>query len=208
MADELNLDFELPWPTEGDDPYKLTPGGRRLIACLNFTADEPWYGIAEGFKRIADLAVAHVAETGHDQDFYVYPVMFCYRHYAEVMLKQLIRDLRQLYDIEDTTIPNTHSLERLWDIAEPLLLRHTTDPTTYANVRKSLRRFNELDPRSDSYRYPVDKKGDPHLKGLYNVDLGQVRSVVEPLSGFLDGASSAVQVDLDAKHEMAQWYGP
>lgn len=203
MADELNLDFELPWP-DGDDPYKLTPGARHLIACLNFTHDEPWYGIAEGFKRVADLAVAHIAETGHDQDFLVYPVLFCYRHYLEVMLKQLLRDARRLYDVEDHSIPGTHSLIALWDKLEPLMLTHTGDPATYANVRASLAQFDHLDPRSDSYRYPVDKKGDPHLKGVRKVDLGQVSAVVQRLAGFLDGASTAVQVDLDAKHEMAQ----
>jgi hypothetical protein len=207
MTEELNLDFELPWP-DGDDPYKLTPGALHLIACLNFTHDEPWYGIAEGFKRIADLAVAHIAETGHDQDFLVYPVLFCYRHYLELMLKQLLRDARRLYDVEDDSIPGAHSLIALWDKLEPLMLKHTPDPTTYANVRASLARFDHLDPRSDSYRYPVDKQGDPHLKGLHNVDLGQVSAVIERLAGFLDGASTAVQVDLDAKHEMAEWYGP
>ena len=43
---------------------------------------------------------------------------------------------------------------------------------------------------------------------VYNIDLGQVRAVVERLSGFLDGASSAVQADLDITSEVAQWYGP
>ena len=37
MADELNLDNEFPWPTEGDDPFKLTASARQLMACLNFT---------------------------------------------------------------------------------------------------------------------------------------------------------------------------
>lgn len=205
MADELNLDNEFPWPTEGDDPFKLTASARQLMACLNFTHDEPWYGIAEGFKMIADLAVAHIEQTGHDQDFLVYPIVFSYRHYLEVMLKQLIRDARRLLD-EEGGVPATHNLDALWDTAQPLLLKHTDDPATYGNVRTSLGRFNELDPRSDSFRYPVDKKGKTHLEGVKNIDLGQVRAVVERLSGFLDGASTAVQVDLDAKHEMAQWY--
>jgi hypothetical protein len=204
VADELNLDFELPWPTAGDDPYKLTLGASHLIACLNFTLDEPWYGIAQGFRRIADLAVAHVEQSGHEADFYVYPVLFCYRHYLEVMLKQLIFDARALYDVEDDKIPGTHSLLALWDELEPLLVQHTNDPQTYGSVREALTRFNTLDPRSESYRYPVDKKGDSHLKGVVNIDLGQVRAVVERLAGFLDGASTAVQVDLDTKHEMAR----
>lgn len=80
MANELNLDNEFQWPTEGDDPFKLTASARQLMACLNFTHDEPWYGIAEGFRMIADLAVAHIEQTGHDQDFLVYPIVFSYRH--------------------------------------------------------------------------------------------------------------------------------
>ena len=209
IADELNLDFEFPWPSEGDDPYKLTPGASHLAACLHFTHGVPWwYGIAEGFKRIADLAVAHVEQTGHEADFYVYPVLFCYRHYLEVMLKQLILDLWQLYDVDDERVPGTHSLDAIWGIAEPLLLKHTPEPTTCRNVRAALARFNALDPRSDSYRYPVDKNGEAHLEGVSSIDLGQVRAVVERLSVFLDAASTAVQVDLDAKHEMAQWYRP
>jgi hypothetical protein len=207
MAGELDLDNEFPWPSDDDDPFKLTVGARQLIACLNFTHDEPWYGIAEGFKRIADLAVAHVEQTGHDQDFLVFPILFSYRHFLEVMLKQLIRDARRLLD-EDGAVPGTHNLDALWDMAEPLLRRLQDSPDTYRSVRSSLARFNELDPRSDSFRYPVDKTGAAHLPGLYSIDLGQVRAVVERLAGFLDGASSAVQADLDAKDEMAEWYGP
>jgi hypothetical protein len=206
VADELNReDARVPWPAEDDDPYQLTPDAMRLIACLNFTHDEPWYGIAEGFKRIADLAVAHVEQTGHDQDFLVYPTLFSYRHYLEVMLKQLIRDAHALLD-RDEGVPRTHNLEALWDRAEPLLARLQDSPDTYRNVRASLARFNEFDPGSDSYRYPVDTKGEPHLPGVYNIDLGQVRAVVERLSGFLDGASSALDAELDVKGEMAQWY--
>ena len=57
MADELNPDNEFPWPTEGDDPFKLTASARQLMACLNFTHDEPWYGIAEGFNYYGAIPV-------------------------------------------------------------------------------------------------------------------------------------------------------
>ncbi len=135
--------------------------------------------------------------------------MFCCRQYLEVMLKQLILDLWQLYDADDERVPGTHSLDAIWGIAEPLLLKNTPDLTTCRNVRAALARFDKLDPRSDSYRYPVDKNGKAHLEGVSSIDLGQVRAVVERLSVFLDAASTQVQVDLDAKHEMvqmAQWY--
>jgi len=165
------------------------------VSCAAPPADAPGY-LASRLVRPTSLAKEVCARVLRASWTAV-----SYRHYLEVTLKQLIRDARRLVD-EEGGVPATHNLDALWDIAQPLLLKHTDDPATYGNVRTSLARFNELDPRSDSFRYPVDKKGKTHLEGVKNIDLGQVRAVVERLSGFLDGASTAVQVDLDAKHEM------
>jgi len=60
----------VPVAPDGDDLFELV-GGSRLVACLNFTHDEPWIGYAEGFKRLADLDVAHIEETGHGHNFLV-----------------------------------------------------------------------------------------------------------------------------------------
>jgi len=205
--DEQLLSDGFPWPVKGDDPFKMGSSSRALIACLNFTHDEPWGGMAEGFKRLADLGVSYTDQTGHDQDFLVYPIVFSYRHYIELSLKLIIRAARRLLD-EPGGVPATHDLDALWNTAEPLLKQIEDSPETYRNVRSCLARFNELDPKSDSFRYPVRANGDPSLQGVFNVDLGQVRGVVERLSGFLEGASEQTLVHLDIKNEMAQWYGP
>ncbi len=206
MSDELLAD-ELPWPAEGDDPFKMGSSSRALIACLNFTHDEPWGGIAEGFKMMADLGIRHIEQTGHDHDFLVYPIVYCYRHYIELSLKEIIRAARKLLD-EPGGVPPTHNLDALWNTAEPLLKRIEDSPETYRNVRSSLARFNELDPQSDAFRYPVRANGDASLRGVKNLDLGQVRDVFERLSGFLLGATEQTLVELDFKREIAQWYGP
>ncbi len=110
---------EAPWPKAGDDPFAIARNSR-LVACLNFTHDEPWGGYAEGFKRLADIGVAHIEETRRSHDFLVYPIIFSYRHFIELTLKEVIRNATRLLD-KPVAIPSTHNLSALWETAEPLL---------------------------------------------------------------------------------------
>ncbi|HHS8916416.1 TPA: hypothetical protein ACTVMT_005267, partial [Escherichia coli] len=44
----------------------------------------------EGYRRAADILINHIDESGRDQDFLVYPVLFLYRHHLELLIKQII----------------------------------------------------------------------------------------------------------------------
>jgi len=69
------------------------------VACLNF--GHPEIGYVNGFRMIADLAVQHVLDTGNDQDYLVYPIVFSYRQYLELRIKGLLGDASQLLDAAD-----------------------------------------------------------------------------------------------------------
>jgi hypothetical protein len=200
---------EYPWPRKGDDPFAFRTSDPNLIACLNFTFDEPWGGYAEGFKRLADLGVSHCEQTGRDQDFLIYPILFGYRHYVELSLKEIIRAARRLLD-EIGGVPENHNLTDLWNTAEPLLKRiEPKGHATLRHVRECIARFTELDPTSEAGRYPVRRGGELSLpEDLRQLDLGQLRDVVERLSGFLEAAAEQTIVYLDYKAEMAREYSP
>jgi hypothetical protein len=199
---------EYPWPRKGDDPFALF-NDSRLIACLNFTHDEPWGGYAEGFKRLADLGVAHCERTGNDQDFLVYPIFFSYRHYIELALKEIIRAARSLLAAQGG-VPENHNLSDLWNTAEPLLKRmEPCGVSTYRDVRQCIAHFTRLDPTSEAGRYPVKTTGELSLpENLYHLDLGQLRDVVDRLGGFLEAAAQQTLVYLDYKAEMAREFDP
>lgn len=203
---ELDLNDEYPWPRKGDDPFAVGSDSR-FIACLNFTHDQPWGGYAEGFKMLGNLGVAQIEKTAFDQDFLVYSIAFCYRHYIELSLKLIIRAARQLLD-EQGSVPTTHNLADLWNTAEPLWKRiEPRSQTTYADVRTCLAKFSAMDPGSETFRYPVTADGAPTLPTeIYHLDLRQLRDVVERLSGFLDAAGEQALVYLDDKAEMASYY--
>jgi hypothetical protein len=203
MLDEFDLDHQ-PWPRSGDDPFGLDSRSR-LVACLNFTHDEPWIGYVEGFKRLADLGVAHLEETGHGHDFLVYPIVYAYRHHIELALKMVIRSARAVLD-EQGDLPKTHKLLALWDVAEPLLRAVADDQETYGAVRECLVHFDELDPTSESFRYPVTASGEAVLPGVRSLDLGKVREVVERVSTFLDCAAQELTVRLDVQSEIEDAY--
>jgi hypothetical protein len=210
MSEISEID-ERPWPKPGDDPFALDGSySSRLIACLNFTVDAPWGGYAEGFRRLADIGVAHIERTGRDHDYLVYPILFGYRHYIELSLKEVIRDARQLLDKEGTS-PETHNLEHLWNTAEPLLRAIADSPDTFRAVRECLGHFARLDPISENFRYPVTTKGELTIpEKLHNLDLGRVREVMERLAGFLDAVTTHTSVELENKldylAEMQRYY--
>jgi hypothetical protein len=201
-------DFEMPWPQKGDDPRALG-GDWWHNACLNYMkGDGEWSGYTRGYKMAGDICVAYVEQTHNDQDLLVYPILFNYRQYIELSLKTIIRDSRRLLD-EQGDFPETHNLLDLWNTAKPLLLRVNPqgDRADIRNVESCLRKFDELDPTSQSFRYPVNRGGAPSLpEELTHLNLRQVRDVVDRLGGFLDSADAMLGAYLDTKAEMDAEY--
>ena len=90
-------------------------------ACLRQGDD---YACREGYRRAAQILVEAVGEEERDQDFLVYPIVFLYRHYIELALKDFIRRAPYLIDRELTTAERAHlgkyQLDLLWDDFKPI----------------------------------------------------------------------------------------
>src|SRR5947209_3389712 len=78
----LNYDEPLPAP----DGVMLVLG----------SASGQWSIYAEGYKALADAGVEHAKRW--DMDIVVYPIIFCYRQYLELRLKELIVTAGALLD--------------------------------------------------------------------------------------------------------------
>ena len=92
-------------------------------ACLNYMPD---HGTAytEGYRRAADILINHIDESGRDQDFLVYPVLFLYRHHIELIIKQIIGLALALTEEPDKRQykKDDHNLNTLWPLAQKLIL--------------------------------------------------------------------------------------
>lgn len=202
VGDALTTD-EPPWPRLGDDPAELSEGSW-LVACVGFTFDAPWSGYAEGFLRLADEGVASVERSGRGHDFLVYPILFNYRHYIELALKQIISQAHELLGIDEPP-PRTHKLTSLWNAAEAALGQAVSDACDeFPSVRACLERFDQLDPNSEGFRYPVTSKGARTLGGVRAIDLGQVRDVVHRLEPFFWAAAAELDRRIEFEQEIAR----
>jgi len=83
------------------------------------------YACREGYVRGAQILVRAVGEEERDQDFLVYPIVFLYRHYVELLLKEIIKRApyltdRELSEAEKRHLEN-HRLDLLWNDFKPLM---------------------------------------------------------------------------------------
>lgn len=178
-----------------------------LNAVLHVTPDK-WDTYAEGYKKAGDIAVQYVIDNKWYQDFLIFPIVFLYRHYLELRLKELLVVSSMLLD-QEVSVPTHHDLVLLWKQVRPNLERVWRDEQSRHNHDRIGERLEELsnaDLRSFGFRYPVDTKGEPTLVGLVHINLKHLRDVIQGISTILDGSSIGMGEYLNAKQEIMAEY--
>lgn len=175
-----------------------------LNACLHVN----WDVYAEGYKKGGDTLVQYVIDNNWDQDFLVYPIVFLYRQYLELRLKELIHVSSRLLD-QNIDIPRAHNLLSLWRKVSPNIEQVWADSQTKADleaIEDRLKELSNIDAGSYAFRYPEDTKGTPTLVGMRHINLRWLKNVVQAISNVLDGSSLGMGEYLNAKHEMMAEY--
>jgi hypothetical protein len=173
-------------------------------AALNFASDN-WDLYAVGYKRAADLLIDQLRKNNsvlQQIDTLVYPIMFLYRHYLELRLKQLYLNYSQYFD-KSHRLPVTHKLETLWQQVKPLLLQAVKedrgsisedDKKAIAQIETLIMHFAVMDENSMSFRYPVDRENNPLLPGVKQLNIASIQKQLHAISSMLDGASFQLDV--------------
>ena len=89
---------ELPWPRAGDELF-APADDLRLSAHLGALRGESY---TIGYKAAGDILVEHIMRHEIEADTLVFPIVFCYRQYLELLLKDVLADARRYYDINDS----------------------------------------------------------------------------------------------------------
>lgn len=161
------------------------------------------YFNAIGYKNAADHLVQKIEETDSEQDTLIYPILFLYRQYLELAIKDLIRCGRKLQDI-DESFPKHHRIDDLWKICNKLLLEISPGNSTeeQTHIGRLIDEFCTIDPMSMAFRYPEDLNGNPSLPGINHINLRNVKQVINKISIILDGADAMIDEYLSIKAEM------
>jgi hypothetical protein len=207
--------------TTDDHSRKLPPRkGERLFrgdlrdwknnACLRQGDD---YACREGYLRGAQILVQAVGEKEQDQDFLVYPIVFLYRHYVELVLKDVIRGAPYLIERELTADEKRHlqdhRLDRLWEDFKPMSSAISKaagwdelPKEDIESIDDYIHQISDIDPRSYSLRYARSKEGNPSLpKSLTHINLRHFGELMDRLARYLWGIDVGMGAIEDMKHD-------
>jgi len=180
------LTTEFRWPTAGDRPFVVAddPFDNANIADNEFTR---LVLMMKGYKEAADLMVERSANDRPARDTLVFPIIFNYRQFLELSLKYQLATYGPTVGID----PNweTHDLASLWSEFLAMLERYGTEDPDEADpvVGEIILEFAKIDPRSYSYRYPVDRKGNPVPVAYSDLHLPTLADVMKAVDGYFTG---------------------
>lgn len=206
-VDDLGSFIEIPSFPSAEDKLFTTAEDWWNNACLNFISSG-WAAYSAGYKEAADILVANVEQQPRAQDILVYPILFLYRQYLELALKDLIRQARRLKDVSEP-FPKTHGIDELWRICHQLLSEISPGDSVaeLEHIGRLISEFSQVDPTSMAFRYPEDKEGNPSLPGITQINLRNVRDVIGKIASLLYGADAQIAEYLSIKAGVASYYG-
>jgi len=160
---------------------------------------------ATGYKDAGDRLVELVVAELNGRDTLIYPIVFLYRQYIELRLKEIIKQGRVLLE-KPEKITKTHNLLTLWADAKKIIdqvFEHETDSSDSLKYAEHvIKAFSTIDKKSYSFRYPINLKGQPNLEGVKYINIVRVALHVNKLSEIIDGVSTGISVYLDDKQDM------
>lgn len=195
--------LKMRWPEENQEVFKDASDWWNN-ARLDFYSESVLLDLyAEGYKNSGDIIAAYVEENRTDQDILVFPIVFLYRHYLELSIKDIIHDGNRLLNINED-FPTYHDLKKLWDICKPILIKIFPGyPTAdLVNVESIIYQFAEKDPISFAFRYPTDKIGQKSIADLDRINIRNLRVIVDGVYSFFTGIKATISEALSIKVEI------
>lgn len=153
----------------------------------------PFYN--EGYKSAArELTINYANRPVNEKDTLVFPIVFLYRQYIELTLKDLIRELdNKLGYTRTDNILAQHKLLPLWDTAikqynsfiktKNISLIFTS---TSNKERLIVNQFNQIDEDSFSFRYASDKKGNETLECVEYISVNNFKNQIELVVTYIE----------------------
>jgi hypothetical protein len=157
---KLPKKFHKKFPNYNDKLICWDVPSKRYNACLNYTGKE-FHIYSYGYQKAAERVIQSALHDQEPIDILIYPIIFLYRQFLELRLKELIICLDS-----EAPVENHHHLLRLWQRFISLVEQTDTNPKCeeFEATESLIREFTTLDPHSMVFRYPVDKKGEEHKK--------------------------------------------
>ncbi len=199
-------------PLKSMDELKALENGDKLFTNSNpdFRKNIPiksgkdaFFLFSDSYKTAAEGVFDRLNVDRYYASTLCYPYIFLNRQFLELRLKELIVGL-QFAAGEEYDFPNSHGLTVLWSEFEKAskLVTDYSIENGFEDVIRLLKEFDSVDPKSYSFRYPVDtsKERKPSLS-IGSIDLDHFNSTMKKLYHFFDTESYHVSYFVEMREE-------
>lgn len=153
---------------------------------------------AAGYRQASEILLQRFLDdpdgTAGDRDSLVLPILFLFRHYLELRFKDILV-YGQVLSGQHAKWRHGHPLKDLWtDTQEVVKATYgAAVPQEFAKVGECVADLSQLDPDSQSFRYPRDTNGRPMFEHLV-IGLKALSATVASIGDFLDAISMEMSV--------------
>ena len=166
---------------------------------------------ALAYYEAAQRLLQPILNSGNFADYDAYPILFLFRHYVELTLKEVVLLTERMAKMERIELSQfnfaTHDLTTLLEasernlelLKEPLGLN---DQPFDKQTKDLILDLCSFDQKSEAFRYPVDKKGNLFFPDHFLVGLPEVAKNMECIHHSLIGLTEYLTVAYDNACDM------
>jgi hypothetical protein len=200
MADET-----YPWPEQFEEPFGPERGPDSVYnACMEPAPS--MFRYATAYRTGAEVLFKYLAEAGgserHHNDLVVYPIVFCWRQFLELTLKEMVAMARTLNATTGSADLGQHRLTPLWRELRKHLPDLGAPQVEMDTVEKTIAYLDAFDAGSFAFRYPTDKKGASTQKDIpLLISLRKLDAVMQRIANWLDAGRTEAARRLEWHYE-------
>lgn len=144
------------------------------------------WGYIQGYKNVADLATENCMGTAL-QDSFVFPIVFLYRHYVEIVLKNILQN-SDIGNADKSKVSGRHDLYQLFIVVKPYLLKSGFSEKDVCEIEELCLEFDKHDKFSTSFRYPYKKDNEaPNVPKQLYINLDRLKKKINKFDDILYG---------------------
>jgi hypothetical protein len=198
---KISESLEMRWPCPDDRLVRKAVDWRHAIT-FSDSPTQRHVLMLSGYFRGAHALVEHCSTNMYERQTMIYPILFCYRHALEMAMKWIIGAYGHRFEMSPTELD--HNLWHLWQACREMFnqIDDESAARSTSTVEKLLKEFHDLDTRAEAFRYPMKKDGTPIPLPDVDIDLINLKQVMEGLENFFNGADGYLDSLCSARDEM------
>lgn len=165
-----------------------------------------WNKFAVSYKLAAEAIAEKINSEKSEIDLLIYPLVFLYRHYFELRIKEILINSGEFDNTKDL-LKFDHNLTENWEKCKErftlmkqggLDIQGTSEENLEC-VDQVLKEIDLHDKRSDAFRYPYNTKEKPTLTRLNKIDISNFLSSINSSISVLEEITSMMSATIDFK---------